>query len=712
MYRIGKNKVISCITAGSIIIISLLINACTEIHNEGTAPVSRETYVYNPEVIDLFYEGYYTNVYNVLEYDDCLYAVTQRIPEDLSEAQNYLCCINSDGYISSEMFLNPAINIYVSSYIMDGIFVYVTFSGRVEKMNIETGDIIYSSSCGNNLCGVAACDDGYVVLSAGRIDKYDASDNLVASIENDEWQFYNGYRTFYQSGGKCYLIADTGFHGKYYEIDFANSASRLVYDPMQSDKILLNCSGKYIFDEEGEYRLDFDNSTLYTLTRWSDMNLMPPKYDSVMTEYVGINDEIFLQILNYDNGWTQLVVYSYDGTQNYSDRIPVMIGGFNCKYDLALNWAIYEYNTSQSEYRAVIEDYNEDFGWESAEEAASQRAALISYFNSGNAPDIFYGNQIDYIALADSGSLLDISGFMTEEFFDNFNKITPNIRDLMIDEDGNCYRIFSGYQIDGFSSAYDIGQNVSIDGAVTIANENSIMLYPNEISLNLAKYAIRNAIYDESLDAGDLEQILDYAYAYGFQDLSASIPVDMNRLTVNDYLLWETNIYSVLRLDEIYTCCGEQLVFVGYPSVSGSTHSIIPFGQVAISSATAHPEECVNVISNLLDERTQYMNNFSCIIPVNDICMRKMVEYAGNHSIIPEDDFEYALYLDMYDEISDTSAAAFYSYIDSIDTTVYDDWGLISIIYDEVESHWTQGKSVEMIAQSLYSRLNLYLEEN
>ena len=48
----------------------------------------------------------------------------------------------------------------------------------------------------------------------------------------------------------------------------------------------------------------------------------------------------------------------------------------------------------------------------------------------------------------------------------------------------------------------------------------------------------------------------------------------------------------------------------------------------------------------------------------------------------------------------------------SADTLTVMDQRLYSIIYDEVNSYYTQNRSTEQIAESLMKRLDLYAEEN
>jgi len=89
-----------------------------------------------------------------------------------------------------------------------------------------------------------------------------------------------------------------------------------------------------------------------------------------------------------------------------------------------------------------------------------------------------------------------------------------------------------------------------------------------------------------------------------------------------------------------------------------------------------------------------------------------MIAYASDHSAIAAEDYAYACYLSGEEEISTSSAEYFYRSIESVDTVMYHDWGVVNIIKEEVSTYYSLDKPINEIAETLYSRLNLYLAEN
>ena len=62
--------------------------------------------------------------------------------------------------------------------------------------------------------------------------------------------------------------------------------------------------------------------------------------------------------------------------------------------------------------------------------------------------------------------------------------------------------------------------------------------------------------------------------------------------------------------------------------------------------------------------------------------------------------------------VSQEAVDRFLKDISSADTVQTFDWGVFDIIYDEVNTYYSQSRSPEQIAESLETRLTLYMQEN
>ena len=702
----------------SVLLITMLSMTCTSCggKKEAESPIAevkyRDSYVYTSFCVDFSYKDESTYVYNVIDYNDEYYVILEKYPIDGSASRCFLCRVSSEGEIISEVELND-INVYVASDIINDNLMYVTYNGKLQSVNIYTGEFVSSEQFDSDLCGVYRCKDGYVILAIGHVYKYNLEGELIGTASDETWNYYNGYRPYYEDGDKCYLLSDSGFGWKYYELDFNNGTGKLIYDPAADRGMPLGCSGKYVFDNTGLYSLDFVDSCMYPLTFWNNMDLQPPVYTYSEPIYIGIDDEKFIQLYRYENGISQMVVYTYDPDESYDDRATLVVGGYNCRYDLLLLNAIYNYNTSQSDYRVVIDEYNDEYSFDSYEGGGAAIASLIQRFNDGGAPDVFYGDSFDYEGFAESGMTLDISDYMSLLLNERIESITPSIRSLMFDNNGSCYRLFSAYQMDGYYSSVVDKYDLTVPDIQQLMDDPDLRLTSMPYITDIAQSAILNPLKAYGVFSVDeYESLLDYVFSYGYPETTAVSSFELDKTTVDECLLWNYCLYSVMELYEFELDSQATFSWVGRPSLYSSQHVIVPYGEVAVSASTEHPEACCDFIAFLLDEDVQDLANLSCFIPVEDDTMRKMLGYATDHSVIPDSDFSYYMYLGNYHEVSEETCDRFLSYIDLADTVRFYDWGISAIIYEEISSYYNEGKPISEIAESLQSRIAIYTAEN
>ncbi len=697
-----------------IVILIINISGCNLRNKNASDTLYYNTYSENS--YEYYEEGYQCDILNVLKENDDYYVVCGALPivfDDSSLYEHYsLNKISESGELIRSYPLGD-INRYAMADIRDGVFYYVTFDGRLIKLDLNTGSFIDSVRLDGQLCGVTCLDDGYVVLSPRQASKYDYDNNLVASVNNDEWGIYLGMGTFYSEDGSCYLISSDGMEYRYYIVDFENSRSEFVFTTRGLGKVTDCCYKQYVFNIDGEMRLDFEEDTFTTLIDWNKVDIQPQKCGLAGTaQFVAFDDENFAKIYLYEDGSSQLLIYSYLETAVY-DKHEIVIGGYDLLDDPSLNWAVYKYNKSQDEYRAVIEDYADIFGYN--DDPVTTKAAMIEYFNDGNSPDVFYGNWFDYESLYFSGMTQDMVPYMSDNFEEAFSEITDNVRELMLNDSGECFRMFASYQMEGYAGS-DVflhgDSNISIEELLEISEVNGALpinfAFTSQIVYSAIAYSIRSM---DELREEDIALILEYAYEYGYQDMRSSyFSHSLDRNTVEEIVLWTNGIFEPAAYSENEKRCNSELVYVGFPSVNGSVHLVVPQGQVAVSSSTACPEECCELISFLLDEDVQIFNAVNCQIPVSQSVLEFYCDASVDHSLAG--DRTVYNYLELFDEISAECKARFLGAVYSADAVLMYDWGMNDIIEDEVETYYTQGRSVEEIAASLKNRLDLYMAEN
>ncbi len=675
----------------------------------------RSNYVYDAVTTEFYSEDGWSEIRACMKSGDYAYALVGCLIENSIEVRTTMYQVNSSGEITSEKDLSGefALNYYAITDYYDGNFYYTTYDDRVCILNLESSEIAKSQRLDSDIRGVQASESGIYLLYQNKVILYDYDWNLISEVVNSGWDWFNDTKPVYETNGKTYVIAGSATHQNYYEVDFDSSESHLIYDPRSENSSPTDtCYGQYIFDLNGEYLLDFENSSKITLADWNGINMIPASYNNT-PEYVAVDNEHFIKYYNYDIGMCEMQVYTYNPDVDYSDRIEIIIGGFDCRNDSALNWAVYNFNTSQDTYRAYIEDYSIEFGWDSVGGPADQQAALIQYFNDGNAPDIFYGDDFDYDLFAQNETIIDMNEFMGDEINAALEKATPSIRNLMINPDGSCYRIFAAYQLSGYIGASSVvGDNteMSIEDICNLAQTSGSQIYDGELSTRIAEQAIAYTIHSNNYSEDDFKTILEYAFESGCETWPVSFE-NLDASTKSSFLLWNFSFFDLDYVNTTRHDIRDELTFIGYPTLNGSIHLANSFGQMAVSSSASNPEACIELILHLLDVNVQRACLSQYTIPVNDEVLETWFADSIDHSGITDDSIGYKLTIEQINEMDPETIDNFRNAIYACDFVEFYDWGLYEIIDEEVQSYYSQNKPVDEIASSLYSRINLYLAE-
>ena len=175
------------------------------------------------------------------------------------------------------------------------------------------------------------------------------------------------------------------------------------------------------------------------------------------------------------------------------------------------------------------------------------------------------------------------------------------------------------------------------------------------------------------------------------------------------------------------TCVyGGEPAFVGYPSIGGSIHTMTPQCLLAVSTSTEHPEVCCDFIKTLMTDDNQRSVCAAGAIPVSRSVLDEFLGFlqdpdagtdaqknAFSSQIVrnlrgrQDADHHYPKV-----DVTEEMCSRFLEMADMADTVEVYDWGLWVMIRDEVATYYNQGKSIEDVADALYSRLLVYAQEN
>ena len=539
------------------------------------------------------------------------------------------------------------------------------------------------------------CDDRLALILDGKVLLYDEDGTMISSVENDLLTGIVPDNGFYGDSESAYLALDKNGKIDYYLISWEDHRADKITD---SDELGLDytaaCQGiPYCVDPTtcDVYEIDLDRCEADLYASGNNM-LIPPTNDG----FSGYGDmriadqDHIVSIRNIDSD-CEVVFIEADPDLSLSGREIIKVGCTDIINAPSIKQAVYLYNCSQEEYLAVIEEYEIDYS-----DPTQSILELTASFNSGNAPDIYCGNYFDYDSWGRAGMVIDIAPYIQAD-----DGILGSVASSWTDKDGKCYSVFASFSLSGFftTSEYYGSNDLSIDAIPDPGEGHSI--YGGGITAdNLAYYTILGELQrsnDREISAEDMTRILEYAISYGVPPSGNVNYIGFRNIADGDVMLVGGSPWGADEFISLDEQVQGHIVFVGYPSIDGSSHIINPNSRVAISSESQNQQACIDLVRILFDDeiQEQCLLNPNCGIPVvehilEDYLEEKMIE----------------------DDLAPDSVQAYIDYADSGDQVILLDNGLYDIVVQEVDSYYINDIPIEQIAESLASRINLYVKEN
>lgn len=592
----------------------------------------------------------------------------------------------------------------------------------------DNGEVTRTVSTDFTPISIETVSDGFVIGGSNDVAKYN-SDGILLSTAHADCMISYG-ESFFEDDGECYFVEQNydDFSMVIHRIDFDNGICKKVVSNKEVSEYNPRFQGKYCFESDGEYALNFNTLTLDKVVDWNCVDIRPQKKALRNTEeYIPIDDTHFAISYLYSDGSSEVLLFSYDDSVRASQKIKITIGGCGVFEDIPLKWLVYQFNTSNTEYRVVLDELGRFFSGVEIDQVQRGQLSLLKYFEDGHTPDIFYGYYFDYDYMGRNGMVTDLKPYL-DASPELLGGLTDTARSLMVNKDDTCYQIFASYWMNGsigLKSHFPQGNNVSVFEINQKAEDLTMPIYSewDGTAENIVESAIFNdymnlwGIYDKEkkVTTDDLKALLDLAV-----DSQASLPDNSGSADIrgiaNDYcLLCGATVFDLplfARLEREYN---ERICFVGSPSFAGSVHLAMPSCCLALSTTANNPEVCWQLMSGLFSSDVQKMVVAIGEVPVN----HEVLDMVCNAFLYPEtvsDETIESLVAQgkvlgqttLTQEIVDDYLEAVYS----ADTISFQDRRLYLIIREEVNSYYTQNRSTSQIAETLMQRLDLYANEN
>ncbi len=686
-------------------------------------------------------EGYESFLKGVMKDGEnvCIPVVYVKFDESLNEAVDVrtdIYTVNVSGeiiYTLEVMGSQPPVAILNNEYAYLG---YSTSenqdSGNMNSNNSERKVAVFLDKKTGDLTKVIQGDDeefepnyivpisdGVVLVGETTICKYSDSGTLQSKVETGFTCFHDA-PGFFEEDGHYFVIEEIDMDTiAYHEVDFEKGTCTRKCESNDIGIVLSsNVSGSYFFNPDGEYKVDLINMKSGCIANWNSIDIRPPKTTLYSpSKRYALDDNCFAISYEYYNHSRskEVLIFHFDPSIDRTNITTIKIGGFGVFDDLMLQWVVYDFNITNKEYRVVLEDYSQRFG-AAYEDAVKGKLNLMKYFNDGNSPDIFYGTEFDYEYMGRNGMVIDMSEYLKEESNSDI-VLTEKAKELLFDGTGSCYQLFASYYLNGYYASQEVVEAVgdlSLYSLYTYAKENDIT-----VSLNPAANALDEALeysfpdlwgaYDgkKKVTREELEKMISEV---------VSVPISDNNLAVVDdvengrVLVFPAICSSYYDEEDRAKSYSRNYTFIGYPSVHGAVHLAVPQCLMAISTTAKNKDKCWEVVSKLFSEDVQNQAVVSQYVPVTEKAMSILCD-----SILAPKESPLESWRELFGNRELGNQAILDKYLENIgtaDTIAVYDWGLFSIITDEVNSFYSQNRTPAQIAETLDKRLTIYMQEN
>ena len=625
------------------------------------------------------------------------------------------CCLGKELACYSGNIMEPEIGIDV--YDWDGELIR---HNSISRLLVGDLWITRSVASGNVICGT----EGAVLI--------DANADVIATVKYDEFMNIEG---FIAEGDKYYVLGRTADAQvtEYYELDFDKGiCSRIAsWEDLggsfsTEEAIESDTYNGHIYDVDKGYiyRADIGSYSIVPVAKLDNMLVQPPKCALTTTYYLHIlTDDLYCWYYPYDNGVSDLVIISPDDDLDLEERQELVVKGVGIEDDALLKYAAYVYNSSQEEYIVRLKDLG--ISYSNAREAQSAMLRVMSEFENGDIPDIFYGPIFDYQYWGDNGMVIDMSPYLELD-----NDLFPGVKAAMTDGEGHIYQVFSSFRIYGLWGRQTDFQNadLTVEDLVSLPliSDGGLKVTSYGLLYGMLRYNLKDLYAEGRLTRENISYIVSTVMSHGNADYAGGTEVsgdDFQRVTDMSDLI-EESASNATDYWGIQYALKDIPVFVGYPSSGMQVRVMDPQGLVAVSSSASDPQACCDFISFMLSDEFQSYIALYQGFPVNRAVYERHLGYLKNPSSIPDDisfmykgvlmkdysDIDRGIYetVPMDAELAD----ALLQQLESANTVPEYDWGIGSIISEELQTYYSQGKAVDDMADSLYSRLLLYAQEN
>jgi len=665
-------------------------------------------------------EGYTANVKNILPDEDSFCISVLYTDRKNGVSLTDIMTVSTKGEIESILEL-PGLQVPTAVFPTE--YAFMNSDGKAKFLDKNTGKDTKTVTPGFQAEFMAPVSDGFVIAGRREIAKYDQAGNCQASIRTE---FPIEKNSYFEENGKSYVIGgEEDGERSFYSVNFASETASEAATLQELNLATVDPCGNYAFAAQGVYKVDLESKQRTQIIAWNNVDIRPPAKGLEEKLYYPVNDRQFALEYVYGENDSEVLLLSKDEDYKPVVKGVITIGGCMVYQDLPLQWLVYQFNTSHSDYRVVLDEYARFYVGEDEAELRRGRIDLMQYFNDGNTPDIFYGNTFDFEYMGRTGMVADLKPYL-DRSPDDLQSLTDAAKNLMVNGQGACYQVFASYWLNGnigLTRHFPEGSSISAMDLYQKSRELGMLEYESFCS-EAARIVDEALIYrfpdlwgiydkDKKLSVEDLKKLLDVAIAaqneYGSGNSGTYFP---DALRDDLTLLANGIVGDIYSFAERENSLQESISFIGNPGIDGSVHQAHPRCRLAMSTTAADPDKCWELMSGIFTEDVQKIAACSGVgeIPANKFVLKEICDAAMDPKSVSDEVIKS--FVENQPPVSQDIVDDYLQAVATADALYIENRSLMFMVWDEVNSYYTQNRTTDQIAKTLYDRLELYAQEN
>lgn len=541
--------------------------------------------------------------------------------------------------------------------------------------------------------------------------------------------------TMFQIGDKMYVdgyeSTDKEYKYLFYPLD---SAAQKLGEPIDMTSLAgmggagfyVGTDGLYYSDSIGVFKINMETKEKTAILLWKDTDI-ESNMNGNQKVIILSSDKIMLvsTIFNNINSETKVSLLTREDKNPNAGKKIITIAGVGITYDSNVLSAVYNFNTTSTEYRVELHDYMADQTVNSEADYTKIINTMNMEILSGDGPDIIYGNNQSFSNYEAKGLLVDLYTLMEKDTSFKKADYIPSIFKLC-ESDGHLYQLGTSFMIQGFAGAKSVigdRKGWTVDefnkmvnslptGMAPLANQTQSSLLTSSLSASLDAF-VDNTKGEVTFDTPEFYQLLDYAKTYGTPDDNNKDGeyVDEQTMMQNGELaMTSANISDPSSYAQYVTMVGGPVSITGFPSSDKRGPMCYMSTMLAISADSGSKQAAWDFVKSFLSEDSQkkVVDNYQ--IPVLTSAFEAQITKAMN----PDQNSGGNIVYDKMGQMvpmTEETAQAYRDLVNGMDTLASYDQEIVGIVMEEVPVYFNGQKSDKDVAKIIQDRVQTLVNE-